>query len=171
MRGARGVSAGGSMYAKGKNGCGGWLSITALKAERRSWCIVRQTRGAVRETRSVGGAQRKAVRPHYEIRLYAHDGRGAGADGPGISRRLDRERRKAVRLHSEITPYAHYGRGAAAAGPGMSRQLDRGKKQFDHILKSGRTRMMGAVPVRLGGEFWAIREGQAEIFGKDRQGA
>lgn len=115
------------MYARRKGSCGGWLSITALKAERRSWRIVRQTRGIVRRTRSVSGAQRKAVRSHSGIRPYAHDGRGAAAAGPGILRRLDRER-----------------------------------KQFDHILESGRTRMMDAVLVWLGREF------RDDLTGKER---
>ncbi len=42
-----------------------------------------------------------------------------------------------------------------AASDGLSRSLARKGKSFDHILKSGRTHMMDAAPIRLGQEFAA----------------
>ena len=133
MRGARGVSVGGSMYARRKGSCGGWLSIRALKAERRSRRIVRQTRGVVGRTRSVGGAQEKA-RLHPSITALkaerrswciVRQTRGAVRE----TRSVGGAQRKAVRSHYEIRPYAHDGCAAGAAGPGILRQLGRERRR------------------------------------------
>jgi len=47
----------------------------------------------------------------------------------------------------------------------LEQSFARTGKAFDHILKSGRTHMMDAVPIRLGQEFLGRRHGDAALWG------